>query len=93
MKFGEKLFQNKIIVGTTLQPFKTTSQQCFKAVRVAQKIVPRKITFTSSIKHEIRLFSRRMLQTAAQPFAPVVKKRQRTVQKGVIHVQSCCFAF
>ena len=23
----------------------------------------------------------------------VVEKRQITVQKGVIHVQSCCFAF
>ena len=46
-------------VGTTLQPFETTSQQCFNAVRVALKIVPCNITFTSSIKHEIRLFSRR----------------------------------
>ena len=53
-------------VGTTLQPFETTSQQCFNAVRVALKIVPRKITFTSSIKHEIRLFSRGSLRRTAK---------------------------
>ena len=53
-------------VGTTLQPFETTSQQCFNAVRVALKIVPRKIAFTSSIKHEIRLFSRGSLRRTAK---------------------------
>ena len=38
--------------------------------------------FTSSIKHEIRHFH-----------VVVVQKRERNVQKSVMHVQSCCFAY
>ena len=40
----------------------------------------RRRLFTFSIKHEIRHF-----------FVVVVQKRQRNVQKSVMHVQSCCF--
>ena len=37
---------------------------------------------TFSIKHEIRYFH-----------VVVAQKRQRNVQKSVMHVQSCCFAY
>ena len=39
------------------------------------------LVFTSSSKREIRHFH-----------VVVVQRRQRNVQKGVMHVQSCCFA-
>ena len=41
----------------------------------------RRCLFTSSIKREIRHF-----------YVVVVQKRERNVQKSVMHVQSCCFA-
>ena len=39
------------------------------------------LVFTSSTKREIRYFH-----------VVVVQRRQRNVQKSVMHVQSCCFA-
>ena len=42
----------------------------------------RHFLFTSSIKHEIRYFQ-----------VVVLQKQQRNVQKSVMHVQSCCFAY
>ena len=42
----------------------------------------RRALFTSSVKREIRHFH-----------LAVVQWRQRKVQKSVLHVQSCCFAF
>ena len=39
------------------------------------------LVFTSSTKREIRLFH-----------VLVVQRRQRNVQKSVMHVQSCCFS-
>ena len=41
----------------------------------------RRCLFTSSIKREIKIFH-----------VVVVQKRQRNVEKSVMHVQSCCFA-
>ena len=42
----------------------------------------RHFLFTSSIKHEIGYFQ-----------VVVLQKQQRNVQKSVMHVQSCCFAY
>ena len=42
----------------------------------------RRCLFTSSIKHKSKHFH-----------VVVVQKRERNVQKSVMHVQSCCFAY
>ena len=42
----------------------------------------RRCLFTFSIKREIRHFH-----------VVVVQKRERNIQKSVMHVQSCCFAY
>ena len=50
--------------------------------RFAKRSKFRHFLFTSSIKHEIRYFQ-----------VVVLQKQQRNVQKSVMHVQSCCFAY
>ena len=60
--------------------FEQNSYQPYSSSERERKF--RRRLFTSSIKREIRNFH-----------VVVVQWRQRNVQKSVMHVQSCCFAF